>query len=317
MPGVPRIQHRASGKKRARAHGFSAPGASPPLAIGRLSAERMRAFEMFDDETLAARGDGDAAALALFEEWKRLQRDAEAVIEDVAAAPLYRQSWEIERRILDTPCSARGRAIKVFLLAANRDGGARRGALMPPQAVDHCADGRLTVEAHALRALLEDAARDLPELAPLAAAWTAAPEHAPREAAGAASGEAEAEPGEGTVAELHREWSALMDREHDLLHEEAELDPGDPRECEIKARRDTVTDRAYELERRLGAIVGRGAASVDDLAVLLDIADEQDFDHPGIDVLRRAIVGAAARLAPHVEMTGRRRRLADRQRVVV
>lgn len=128
---------------------------------------------MLNEETLNERG-GDAAILALFQEWKEAQcaiSDAAAADRDADVEAAIERADALEERIIAAESGgAPGLAIKAFFAVLSMRGAAADGA---PGAIDafregdYNGGGELMIAGQRQRALLADAARFAPELGPL------------------------------------------------------------------------------------------------------------------------------------------------------
>ena len=132
---------------------------------------------MFDDVDLGTR-DRDAVILGLFHRWQAaMMQPLHAVNSPVDEA--LTKVVELENAIIETPASGvTGLAVKAYFLALGHLGGSASNpcALATFHERDYQAPGgRLFDGDRALKALIEDAVRLVPELAPLAAGFIASP----------------------------------------------------------------------------------------------------------------------------------------------
>jgi hypothetical protein len=122
---------------------------------------------------------GDAAIRALFRQWQEQDAIVNAPGDDDCDDQETDRLCAIEREIYDMPCGAVGNSIKLFLLAGNSLASHTGGKLHPPAGpgyeIGYDMHGRLGLEYLAFRGLLRDAARLVPELAPLVAGVIDAP----------------------------------------------------------------------------------------------------------------------------------------------
>ena len=146
---------------------------------------------MFDDKTLANRErecDVDAAILTLFREWREaMHRANSSDLDDETRDAECIKAWGIQRRLYDTPATgAAGLAIKAYMLAYEIGEFPDRFTSIPPTTEDSTALGTfnedhynskniLSLEHHALRGLVMDAVRFVPDLTPLAVGIADAP----------------------------------------------------------------------------------------------------------------------------------------------
>ena len=131
---------------------------------------------MFDDNTLNDRADGDGAILTLFHEWQTAWTASNASDEEDNET-LANELW---RRLCDLPASGPiGIAIKAYLVARREYANESPLGLRAFNASDYGAGDNLFLDARAYRGLLADAARFVPELAPLMAEIVAAPDGFP------------------------------------------------------------------------------------------------------------------------------------------
>jgi hypothetical protein len=123
---------------------------------------------------IVGRPASDDAILSLFRQWLETARSASASKEDFGGG-LDERVWALERQLHDAPASgAVGLAIKGYMIAYHEAGdisrGAEPGALTAFDPDDSYApNGTLQLGKRALKGLIEDAIRVVPELAPLAA----------------------------------------------------------------------------------------------------------------------------------------------------
>lgn len=145
---------------------------------------------MFDEKTLAER-DGDAAILAAFQEWREARQQYCDADDRAAENRADDRICMTQNRLADLPASGvMGLSLKAFVLAhlimeradfettpfdwseANEADPAALGRFTPEH---YDSRGVLTWAERALRGLVTDAARFIPELAPLAAGIIDAP----------------------------------------------------------------------------------------------------------------------------------------------
>src|SRR5580704_12994590 len=147
-----------------------------------------------DPFALGGRQDDDDAILTLFREWRdSMERLAARNLDDDDYQAPFAALTEIERQIFDAEAHGLiGLAVKAFMLAYEAqegDGDYVRGdhvCSMNALARDqYGAERTLYLGSHALRGLIVDAVRFLPELAPLAGRIIAAPVVLPSDDGGA------------------------------------------------------------------------------------------------------------------------------------
>ena len=138
-----------------------------------------------DPFALGGRQDGDDAILTLFREWRDgMERLTAGNPDDDEHEPLFEALTKTQRQIFDAEAHGLiGLAVKAFMLAyevQEGDGYHVRGS--HPCSVNafdrdeqYGAKRTLFLGSHALRGLVMDVVRFLPELAPLASRITAAP----------------------------------------------------------------------------------------------------------------------------------------------
>jgi hypothetical protein len=113
------------------------------------------------------------------------------------------------------------------------------------------------------------------------------------------------------VADLHRRCIALEDERRRLASEIAELRPGETPEC----RR--LVEREWTVIREIGKILEQmqttPARTIDDVAALVDLALDIEFDASSPDLLLQdrpwtlGLIRALRNLAPKVEISWLRR----------
>jgi len=142
------------------------------------------AMSALDPFALGGRQEGDDAILALFREWQdEMERLAASDLSDDEYEPLCLALMKTERQIFDANSAGlTGLAIKAFMLGyeAQADEGLYHSgyhscAINPFAPDQYGAERTLYLSNHALKGLIADAARLVPELAPLTARINASP----------------------------------------------------------------------------------------------------------------------------------------------
>ena len=127
----------------------------------------------------------DSAILALFHEWQGALAAANSAARDEEAEPLDERVWTIERQIHDTAAAgASGMAVKAYILARAHVHTNTNGLFLPFTENDYGAGGCLCLTEHAVKGLVADAARFLPELAPVVVGVVTSPTKLPEPVGG-------------------------------------------------------------------------------------------------------------------------------------
>lgn len=133
-------------------------------------------FEHPDPFALARPDEGDAALVALFHRWREahIRMDGNDWDDDDELQAVLDAVHELARAVYDTPAiGAVGFVVKAFMVGFDLYG--RRRPIdvdceLSSKALDgYDCFGNLRLDAHSMRGLLADAARFIPELAPLVA----------------------------------------------------------------------------------------------------------------------------------------------------